>query len=382
MQTFMNVVFVCENFPPVVCGVGDYTFQLAKEYAQNGHVVHVFCKKNNEVEAEILRGAFGKITVHAIVNNWQSKGYDTVFSEIKKIKPDWVVLQYVPYGFDFLGMPFGICRFARQIKRANFKFFVFFHEIRIGFKARPKTFLVATAQHFIAHFLAKKADKIGTSIDWYANVLRRWQHKLTLIPIGSNIFLDKNRTKEQLLALKKSIFSPENFVVITFGNRDLKAFLPVFDAVFEKNINLRWLICGKNDTPSVFFEKKNYAHRTGILPLEKIADYIALADVFFMPDYVSPKGDGGTCTKSGSLAAAFALEKPVIGVNGCITNELLKNDDNLILLPFDNQSEALESELTDLMHNPDRRKRLGQNARLTFETHLDWSKIYEKYDLG
>lgn len=41
----MHILFITTAFPPLVDGVGDYTYNLAQEFVNNGHQAIVVCKK-------------------------------------------------------------------------------------------------------------------------------------------------------------------------------------------------------------------------------------------------------------------------------------------------------------------------------------------------
>ena len=48
----MNILFITNTLPPVVDGVGDYTLNLAKEFAKHGHKVSIVCKRNDRVKTD------------------------------------------------------------------------------------------------------------------------------------------------------------------------------------------------------------------------------------------------------------------------------------------------------------------------------------------
>jgi hypothetical protein len=87
-----------------------------------------------------------------------------------------------------------------------------------------------------------------------------------------------------------------------------------------------------------------------------------------MLDYVSPKGEGGTCSKSGSLAAAFAAGLPIFATKGDMTNQLLLNQSNVIWLEGHRKINA------DLI-----RSHLNHLNRLKFITNTENNVFYMQF---
>lgn len=40
----MKILFITNNFPPIVDGVGDYTYNIAKQFAEHNHKVYIIQK--------------------------------------------------------------------------------------------------------------------------------------------------------------------------------------------------------------------------------------------------------------------------------------------------------------------------------------------------
>ena len=54
-----------------------------------------------------------------------------------------------------------------------------------------------------------------------------------------------------------------DMIIVNDGSGDL--YLPVFDALVKDYPNLKWLLCGKNSTPSVILKSRNYIQTSNYL---------------------------------------------------------------------------------------------------------------------
>ena len=106
----MNILFITNTLPPVVDGVGDYTLNLAKEFAKHGHKVSIVCKRNDRVKTD-----YEDIRVFPIVEAWNKSTAAPVMQLIQERHIEIVSLQFVPHGYEPHGLPFGLIRFVKEI---------------------------------------------------------------------------------------------------------------------------------------------------------------------------------------------------------------------------------------------------------------------------
>jgi glycosyltransferase involved in cell wall biosynthesis len=372
----VKVVFLTSNYPPTICGVGDHTYHLAHEMSKHGVDVSVICSDNqNVVQSD-------EITIFPIVSNCSAlgtEGVDSIFQLVKKIQPDWFIVQYVPHAYHPKGLPLKLVSLYQYISKLNISILTIFHEVKIRPERAFKTQIMSFLQGKIAYKLANLSEKIATSIDFYDNNLKNVPlSKKAIIPIASNILpfkvtdLVKENLKNQY-QIKKG-----TKVICTFGNRDISSFLPVFDLLVKDYPNLKWLLCGKNSTPSVILTSRSYIQYAGEMAAEQIYQHLSLADVFFMPDLVSPEGEGGTCNKSGSLACALSLGIPVVGAKGDMNNQLLIDGENILLTEI-RDSQAIYKSLKSCLDSAELSAKLGKNAQQFHEKSLTWAVSAEQF---
>ena len=110
----MKILFITNIFPPNICGVGDYTFFLCRQFVQRGDKCVVVCRKD-----DCQRDAVEGISVYSVVEKWNKSASKIVLGVIENEKPDIVSLQYVPHGFDAKGLPFGIIPIVHNIHKTG-----------------------------------------------------------------------------------------------------------------------------------------------------------------------------------------------------------------------------------------------------------------------
>ena len=368
----MKVVFLTRNYPPTICGVGDHTYHLATEMLSKGIKTHVICSADQIVQSN-------DISVYPIVKEWNTEGVGLVVDVLKKIQPHWLIVQYVPHAYHPKGLPFALLSLYRAVSQLNVSILTVFHEVKIRPERAIKTRLISFLQGQLAYKLSNRSSKVVTSIDFYDNNLKKLSaDKKTIIPIASNILpIEVSLDVKQNLKEKYKI-SPDAKVICTFGDRNVSDYVPAFDRLLEDYPNLVWLICGKNKTPSIIWRSRSYFRYVGAMPTEQIYQHLSLGDVFFMPDFVSEEGQGGTCNKSGSLACAMSLGIPIVGSKGDMNNKLLIDGYNILLTDIRNPL-AVYDALKLCLETQGLSTYLGHNARQFYEQSLTWTASAEQY---
>ncbi len=369
----MTIVFITQNQPPTFCGIGDYTANLAEACQKLGIDTHIICNADQQTGATPVK-------VYPIVKNWNNTGYNAVLKQLDAIRPDWVLMQYVPHGFNPKGLPLTLPLLYDKLTAKGYPILTFFHEFYTRMGNNWKLKLAAAVQKFLAKQIVNKSQKAATSIDLYANMLNKMTQsdKVTLMPIGSNI-LPHEATPSVKSALKARWNIPNDAPIIaTFGNRNITDFLPDFDQLAKEIPNIIWLICGKTSTPLTTLESRKYIRYAGAMSAFDIYNHLQLANVYFSPDFVYPTGEGGSCNKSTALACGFSLGVPVVGIKGDMNNTLLKHGEN-ILLADANQPLDVFKALKTCLESTTYAQILGNNAQALYHNELRWTTLAAKH---
>ena len=108
----MKILFITNNLPPIVDGVGDYTYNIAKQFVEHEHEVYIICRNNPQINTQVQG-----MTILPIIDKWDRNCYKPIISIIQKKVIDVVSLQYVPHGFHPKGLPFSIIKLTKKIKK-------------------------------------------------------------------------------------------------------------------------------------------------------------------------------------------------------------------------------------------------------------------------
>ncbi len=365
----MTLLLLCNRFPPAVDGVGDYTFNLAQALSHSGVQVHIICRAQHSMELP------AQVSVHPIIESWDKKARRDILGLLPKINPDWIGIQYVPTGFQRHGLPLGLPGLVHALKKGGYRVFTMFHEVKVR-KHDIRSCLIGSAQHRIAQALCRYSDKTMTSIELYARLLGAYREQTAIIPVGPNVIPGPVDLAGQQEWQRRATHG-RGPVLCTFGDRDIRSLLLAVQQLLPDFPNLRLLICGKNRTP-VDLQQFPFAKPTGYLIPAEISACLQTADLFILPDPVSPNGHGGSSNKSGSLAAACAAGLPIVGTRGNLNNALLEHGKNIFLVERPN-ADKLKSAIKTLLQQPELREALGASSRALYDNHLAWAVLANRY---
>src|SRR5258708_40146959 len=101
----MKILFITNSLVKGKDGVGDYTRKLGQQFKKNNHEVIFMASK-----AEAGEDVVGDTKIY-IIDKWGWASINPIFKLIIEIKPDWLIIQYVPFAFHPRGFPFWLCFF-------------------------------------------------------------------------------------------------------------------------------------------------------------------------------------------------------------------------------------------------------------------------------
>lgn len=365
----MKILFITNNFPPIVDGVGDYTYNIAKQFAENNHEVYVICRDSINITKDNIG-----ITVFPIIKKWDYSCYKPIITLIKEKSIDIVSLQYVPHGFHYKGLPFSLIKLSEEIKACNTKLFTFFHEVSVEKinKNLKQTFLSILMQ-YISKKIINKSDYVATSIDYYRDMIYNLvpvKH-IKIIPICSNIPETKISEKE-LFEFKKGIVPNNETLISFFGIRNFQTSIDAISELKNDGYKIKIMLIGKTQKKQI----KNIPMDTiitGTLNIEAVDKYLKVSDFFILPQ----DNIYGCSFKSGSLAAGLRNGLPIITAKGKMTSDLLVNGKNIMFTDFESKDKVKESILF-LLSNKDKASFIGRQA-YEVSKNFTWNETYKKY---
>jgi glycosyltransferase involved in cell wall biosynthesis len=366
----LKLFLVTNNFPPVIDGVGDYSFELFKHLTKNGNDVKVITSNKQSI-SELFAS---RNNVLPIVSKWGFSAYLRIAKLIKEEKIEWLCLQYVPYAFSKKGIPFHLIWLLILCRLNGCKTLVCFHEVAVRTRGYGvKSSFTGSLQRLIAYGLCFFSNKRITSNLLYASYLKPFA--LTVTPVPANLYIETDARQAEK-SLDKKIFT-----ITSFANRCDKYLLQaISDLKMKTNFPFRVVLAGhcsptkmgQIQLMGIDFGVKDFVEITGEVSKETMAQLLADTDIYVQTEFVSKRGEGGISGKSGAVAAAMCAGAAIITTKGDMTDAPIFADrQNVLFVAYQdaaNMSEALE----ELGNNDSLRNQLKKNARQTYENNMSW----------
>lgn len=364
----MKILFITNNLPSIVDGVGDYTYNIAKQFAEHDHEVYIVCRKNPKINMDIEG-----ITVLPIVEKWNFNCHKPIVNLIKKRGIDIVSLQYVPHGFHPKGLPFAIIKLTNEIKRCNTKLFTFCHEVFLEqVKGNVKRIVLSKLMQYISKRIIDNSDYVATSIEYYRDMIQKLspsKKDIPIIPIASNI-PETDLSVLELVNLKKEL-APNNETIISFfGLRNIQTSLNAISELKHDGYKLKVMLIGKTSN-NILKNLPKDAIKTGTLDLKEIDKFLKVSDIFILPQ----DNIYGCSFKSGSFAAGLRNKLPIITAKGKMTANVLENGKNILFTNFEDKNEVKKTILFLLNNNTNS---IGHEG-YSIAKYFTWNETYKKY---
>ena len=362
----MNILFICNNMPPMVDGVGDYTYNIASEFARHGHEVHVICRKRNEIRTD-----YDDLHIVPMVERWNKNTGKRIAQYVKDKNIDVVSLQYVPHGFHPKGLPFGLVPCMEEVKKTGVKMMVFCHEVCIGMGKwhEIKRNAMAICMKSITTRVVGLCNYVATSISHYKQRLNGFGiENIITMPIPSNI---PNAVigEEQRKALRCLIANDDDTVITLFGNRNFTNVLKAIYKLLQSGYKIKVLALGK--TNASIPQGEPYIYYTGAREIAELASFIQVSDMLILPENIH----SGCSLKSGSLSAAIQFHVPVISNKGFMTEDVL---DSVVYYTESDTVDEYERTIKVLMNDIGLRDCMKRSC-VALCKHLNWQSTYEMY---
>lgn len=190
----MKIAFITSSLEPGKDGVGDYTRLLAEECVKQGHEC-CLVSLNERLLTQIYRSKIAVDLVAIpllrlpITMPWQQR---TAHAEklLDLFQPDWISLQFVPYGYQDKGIVIDLKKQLRPLVKER-HLHIMFHELWIGqnTSAKLKERIVGTVQKFFILQLIKQLQPlvVHTNSSTYVALLKQNGILASRLPLFGNI---------------------------------------------------------------------------------------------------------------------------------------------------------------------------------------------------
>jgi glycosyltransferase involved in cell wall biosynthesis len=377
----MNILVISSHYPKIFGGVSDYTYYLAEALKSETTKITVLTTKSQEIITEN-----GQIKVLADIDNWNIIGILKIIRNIEKINPDYVFLQYVPYMYSRIGLPFFLIFLTFYFRFKKLKFLTTFHEIArsIDFK-NIKYLLIAILQRVIAYLISINSNYIVITIDIYRDMLSPFSYKIEKIPAGGNI-KKIDLSKLELENLRTKICNRTNYYIVSTIATNIERLHFLFEILSElkkEQFPLKAIIIGRIKAEEVsqcleIFDIRNIVFLTGYLEPFEIYKYLKITDLFI---YLGAKGRNGlvgASSKNTSLIGAYTAGLPVLAVKGYMTDNFFTHKKDIYYLE-DLDNKYISNKIIDLLSNKSMLENLRKGSAQIYNEKLSWTVIANKY---
>lgn len=362
----MHLCLVSAALPPALDGIGDYTANLAQELAKH-HEVSVLCGmvETAPVPDVNVTPAFRADLIQSILS---------LPGLVRRLNPDWLVLQYCPFAFGRWGLNPFLPIALRRCRRASSgtRIALTVHEPMawpINWKLRTMNLWQGPQ----LRALARESDIAFVVVDGWRHRYAQWLGATPSyhLPVGSNIVCANTSRVEARQALG---IGDGALLVTIFGqghhSQQWELVARTCRRLLSRHPGVEVLHLGPRHTWLDGLFQDVRVRSDGYLPADEVSRRLAAADLF-----LSPFADG-VSTRRTTLMAALQHGLPVVGTRGEATDAVLSdaNGHALVLAPCDDEDAFIEAVMR-LADDPSLRGTLAAGARGLYERSFSWPVI-------
>jgi len=279
----MRVLLVTGSFPPMKCGVGDYTYHLATALSRNDCL---------DVAVLTDLGALpvsrdSDFVVFPIIKDRMR----SIFQTIKKLhrwKPDVIHFQYPTMGYKGWGVLHILLPIVVWLMRIPV--YMTWHEpFRITRFRIPNSMIIILFSVILQGLIFVRPNYLDLMPSWFSRIIRNKNYRM--IPNASTI-PTRRLNDTQVSVVREKLGLVRARLVVFFGfsfpNKNV-------EQVFEiANANRDFVVLITDLDPSLEYQKKileivgsetwkGRVNVTGFLPAENVAEILASADAVILP---------------------------------------------------------------------------------------------------
>lgn len=377
----MKILFVVANYPPLVCGIGDYTKRILTGLTGKGHETHVLCSKMENADSSIVTG------IYPVIEKWNFKAIKTVLSKIREIKPDVLSVQYQTHSFKrkfYLNLlPFVIKTSMLYPPRIVTTMHDFggprcFSRI---FDKFCKAFFVTLLMFFSDKIIVTDIVRLNKLKKIFGFLLPAvFGDKINFVRVGANIFPDGNDypLPEDITAFKK-----DNILIMLFGiirrDKGIEKAIDMMLRLKKEDIRAKLIVLGDTLDKDYLAELRTQLSKHCLEEHVMFAGKRSEQDVraCFQSSGISILTQiyGTHYSTSTTFATSMAFGVPLVMTHTGYYDrkELIDGENVLLIKPHD--AISLYEDVKKLVLNADLRKTVSKNAQEYFNRCLKWEVI-------
>lgn len=239
---------------------------------------------------------------------------------IKKFNPDYIIFNFVSYGYNCKGVPFWLLTIAKTLSDSKISVLVYFHELWIGqFKHEPlKSKFLGFFQRFVLlKFISiLKPREVFTSTEIFKDILKSKKIEAGVIPVFNNVSGGLNVVNSKRSVIDQ--YKESTIFLCFFGSilRDYecdKLFRFLLEQQKILGLEIVVLSIGNQKGGTSIWNKltnleneKIHFHNLGVMPALEVSSILRFID-YGLTSYPIE-----FWSKSGSIAAMLAHELKII----------------------------------------------------------------------
>lgn len=396
----MRLAILSPSLPPEVCGVGDYSAQVIKEFVHAGHEVCVWTCHPKALEGNTPLEGFPNLKLFLSPRPWGVSTFLRLLWDLRSLKaqkqwmPDAFLVQYTPYTFapKTCGVHPGLPLFVFLLRLLyRIPVILVAHELHYPFLMTLQGICLGPAHYLQWIGLLFAATHVVFTYETpclkYRKIFWWKQKRLTWIPVGTNILPNAEVSELDLYSIDPWLASiPKDQVVLLHFGRGHPTNLLSYTFRVLREAQKKW---GKNRV-SLFFigvsqdkineELKKFEYRDiqsqtfglGFLSERQASLWISRANLLLAPFL------DGVSTRRTSVMAAFAHAKPVTTTFNWSTNPSIPWSQFCVIMAAEDEEKYVNDTL-QLLSNPERAKKLGLAGKQYFDACFSWTRIGEKF---
>ncbi len=377
----MRILLISGEFPPMQGGVGDYTREMARALAGQGHRVWALVPQSLQEAYPATHPAAWQTWPR--IHNWRWGCWSQVIDAIRQIEPHVVDIQYEAAAYDMRVPAINLLpwRIQRLAKRP--KIVVTYHDLLTPYlfpKAGP-------LRPWLVQLLARHSDAAIVTNAEDLHAAQNWPFttptNLFQIPIGSNIAVDPPAGFERAVWRARLGYQPADFVWAYFGFlNESKGGDTLMRALARAGARAQLLMIGdrvgsSDPTNRAYADHvqnliqalgiENRVRWTGYVTPDQVSAALLSADVVVLPYR------DGLSFRRGSLHAALAHGCAIVSTTPRVSLPELRDGENVLLVAPDDPAATGQAVLR-LQQDAALRRQIGQGARKLAQ-QFTWAHI-------
>ncbi len=380
----MKIAFLARSVPPVIDGVGEYTWHLARSLRAWGVEAHIFTSTD---QARAIRL---EPWIHPVIPRWTGEAVAEALGSVAAFRPDWCCFQYVPQMYGHRGICWaasGVPQALRQSLKSRVA--TTFHEFASAGGPHLKDAVLAGVMRLQTGRLLAGSDLAFTTCSRYVEYLQLTVPRalpVVAIPVGANIEPVPVRPGE--VETLRQRYSLDGYKVFgMFGRlspfRNFPTAVRALELAKQQGLKTHLLLigCVQASNPSLFAHLQRLAQKLGVeaqmvvtgeLSPEAVSAHLRLVDVFLFPQC------DGMSTRNTTVMSALAHGLPIVTYAPTSGNYDGYRIPYGALVAPGNEKGFIHTAVEFLGRTDDRSEGGHANADY-FEKHFSWSRIGARY---